>query len=129
MATTIYFIPKINKKRYMHKTMFKGKSIYQRRLVQVVWALVPLKQGLEFESCEWRKSVMGELYPLLGQQQLDSSKMEDPRPKKINSIIIVTKELDSNPTYIDFVPRSLHLKKNNLKIFFIFEQKFFSFIT
>jgi len=29
-------------------------------------AIVPLKQDLEFESCEWRKLALGELYPFVG---------------------------------------------------------------
>lgn len=29
--------------------------------------LVPLKQGIGFESCELRKSVMEERYPFMGQ--------------------------------------------------------------
>lgn len=36
-------------------------------------ALVPLKQGLEFESSECKKSVMGEFNHLFSQQELDSN--------------------------------------------------------
>ena len=65
-------------------------------LVQILSYLFSY-QNYRFESCEWRKSVMEEFYILLGQQELNSSEIENPKPTEKKSVKYILNNINQGP--------------------------------